>query len=158
MFGHFKQCKHIVPQCVPQGVEEDHTLHKECVGTKDVHKYCLKEGLYGVKPDRKLVNLDSKTARRLRKIKLKIGCSQAAELMANQMANRALRFISAKAMRIIARKRHSNVNKNTHNKAARQRQRSYIHAGAHIQVFFGRPRYVTTSKDYCSPQKKTGAS
>ena len=61
-----------MPQYVPQGGEEDPTLHKECVGPGDVHEYFLQEGLYVVKPDRKLVNLDSKTSRRLRKVKLKI--------------------------------------------------------------------------------------
>ena len=41
MLDQFKQCKHIVPHCVPQTGEEHQNLHKEYVGTGDVHEYCL---------------------------------------------------------------------------------------------------------------------
>jgi hypothetical protein len=110
-----------VPHCVPQeGVRKrvkDPTLHKESVSTGGVHEYCLQEGLYG--EARQLLNVDNKTARKLRKFKLKIGCRQAAKIMVTQMATRALRFISARAIRIIARKRHSNANTKKHNKNAK---------------------------------------
>ena len=80
MFDQFKQCKHALPKLVPQGVKEDLTLPKEH-DVRGVHEYCLKGGLYGGMPERKIANLDNKTARRLRKCKLKIGCRQAAKLM-----------------------------------------------------------------------------
>ena len=84
---------------------------------------------------RQPLSVDNKTARRLRKFKLKIGCRQAAKIMVTQMATRAVRFISARAIRIIARKRHSIANTNKHNRNAKHSQINIAYAIKNITIY-----------------------
>jgi hypothetical protein len=99
-----------------EGKKQKQRLEKMAKSDLTAHVYCIRQGLYGPWNDNEQPALNNKEARRLRKMKLKIGCVHAAKIMVARMAQEIRRFIAAKATRIITRKRHRNI------KRARNRQ------------------------------------
>ena len=71
--------------------------------------------------------------------------------MVTQMATRALRFISARAIRIIARKRHSNANTNKHNRNAKHSQINIANAMKNRTLYKAHKRQRTYKCGFWGP-------